>query len=147
MHEYLATIYYWLKAAHILFVIFWMAGLFMLPRQLVYMHASAPGSEEEALWARRSRQLGKVILAPSLVIVWVVGLLLAITIGAWDQGWFHAKLLLVVLLSGYHGWMTGLARKMGAGARPLSEKQLRIVNEIPGIVAALVVVLVVVKPF
>lgn len=147
MFEFLGTIYYWLKAAHILFVIFWMAGLFILPRQLVYMHASEPGSDEEALWANRSRQLGKVILGPSMAIVWIVGLLLATAIGAWDQGWFHAKLLLVAILSGYHGWMAGLARKMAAGKRPLSEKQLRIVNEVPGIIAALVVVLVVVKPF
>lgn len=147
MHEFLAMIYYWLKAGHILFVIFWMAGLFMLPRQLVYMHAAPPGSAEEALWATRSRTLGKVILNPSLIAVWVLGLLLAGSIGAWDQGWFHAKLALVIVLSGYHGWMAGLARRMGRGERPLTEQHLRMVNEVPGVAAALIVVLVVVKPF
>ena len=140
-------IYYWLKAGHIIFVIFWMAGLFMLPRQLIYMHAAAAGSDEEALWARRSRLLGKVILGPSLIAVWILGLSLAMTIGAWMQGWFLAKLVLVLGLSAYHGWMAVIARKMAGGERPLTERTLRLVNEVPGIAAALIVVLVVVKPF
>ncbi|MGD9471536.1 MAG: CopD family protein [Novosphingobium sp.] len=147
MNEVLSMIYYWLKAGHIIFVIFWMAGLFMLPRQLIYMHGAAPGSEEEALWARRSRLLGKVILGPSLIAVWGLGLVLAATIGAWTQGWFLAKFLLVLGLSAYHGWMAATARKMAAGERPLAERTLRLVNEVPGIAAALIVVLVVVKPF
>ena len=147
MNEVLSMIYYWLKAGHIIFVIFWMAGLFMLPRQLIYMHGAAPGSEEEALWARRSRLLGKVILGPSLIAVWGLGLVLAATIGAWTQGWFLAKFLLVLGRSAYHGWMVATARKMAAGERPLAERTLRLVNEVPGIAAALIVVLVVVKPF
>lgn len=139
--------YVWLKAGHLIFVIFWMAGLFILPRQLVYMHAAAAGSNEEALWARRTRTLSKVILIPSIVLVWVLGILLAFSIGAWDQGWLHAKLLLVLLLSGYHGWMVSLARKMAAGERPMSERRLRLFNEVPAVAVALIVVLVVVKPF
>ena len=147
MHEFLSTIYYWLKAGHLIFVIFWMAGLFMLPRQMVYMHESAPGSAEEALWAKRSGLLRKVILTPSLIAVWVFGLLLAYSIGAFSQGWFHAKFLLVILLSGYHGWMVANAKKMARGERPLSEKTLRLVNEVPGVAAVLIVILVVIKPF
>jgi putative membrane protein len=147
METALAPLYPWLKAAHLTFVIFWMAGLFMLPRFLVYMAPTAPGSPEEAAWHARNLRLGKIILGPSLVVVWLLGLALAVVIGAWDQGWFHAKLLLVVLLSGYHGWMAANARKMGAGARPLSERTLRLVNEVPGVATALIVVLVIVKPF
>ena len=147
MQEVLATIYYWLKAGHIIFMIFWMAGLFMLPRQMIYMMGSAPGSEEEALWAKRSGLLRKVILTPSLIAVWVFGLLLAYSIGAFTQGWFHAKLLLVILLTGYHGWMVANSKKMARGERPLSEKTLRLVNEVPGVAAVLIVILVVIKPF
>ena len=147
MHEFLLMIFYWLKAGHLIFVIFWMAGLFMLPRQLVYMHDSAPGSAEEALWAKRSGLLRKVILTPSMIAVWVFGLLLAYSSGAFAQGWFHAKLLLVILLTGYHGWMVANAKKMARGERPLSEKTLRIVNEVPGVAAVLIVILVVIKPF
>jgi putative membrane protein len=147
MEQVLATLYYWMKAGHIIFVIFWMAGLFMAPRQLVYMHAAAPGSDEEALWLKRSKTLRAMILTPSLIVVWVLGLLLAYTIGAFSQGWFHAKLAIVLLLTVYHMWIVRTGRKMGAGERPLSEKQLRLWGEVPAIAVALIVVLVIVKPF
>ncbi|MEW4449351.1 CopD family protein [Qipengyuania sp. JC766] len=137
----------WLTAGHIIFVIFWMAGLFMLPRQLVYMHPSAPGSEEEALWAGRSALLRKMILTPSLIIVWTFGLLMMVAIGAYTMGWFHAKLLLVLALSGYHGWMVVQAKKMARGERPLTDRQLRLWGEVPAVAAALIVILAVVKPF
>ena len=140
-------LYYWLKAGHIIFMVFWMAGLFILPRQLVYMHATAPGSAEESLWAQRTRQLSKIILLPSIIVVWVLGLALSFSIGAWDQGWFHAKLLLVLILSGYHGYMVALSKKMARGERPIEEKRLRLIGEAPAILLALIVVLVVVKPF
>lgn len=147
MQDVLASTYLWLRAGHIIFVIFWMAGLFILPRQLVYMHAAAPGSAEEALWVERTGQLRRMILTPSIIVVWLLGLALAVAIGAWDQGWFHTKLLLVLLLSGYHGWMIATAKKMAAGARPFPEKTLRMLNEVPAIAVALIVVLAVVKPF
>ena len=140
-------IYLWLKAGHIIFVVFWLAGLFMLPRQMIYMHPAAPGSDEEALWAKRTGLLRKIILTPSLVVVWVLGLALAYVQGVWGESWLHAKLLLVVLLTAYHGIMVGKAKKMARGDRPLSEKQLRMWGEAPGILLALIVVLVVVKPF
>lgn len=139
--------YYWLKAGHIIFMVFWMAGLFMLPRHMIYLHGAAPDSEEAALWAKRMGLLRKVILTPSLIVVWVLGLLLAQSIGAWGQGWFHAKLLFVVALTAFHGIMIARSKKMIAGERPMSEKQLRIWGEFPGIALAIIVVLVVVKPF
>jgi putative membrane protein len=147
MQDMLAMTYLWLKAGHLIFVIFWMAGLFMLPRYFVYHQESAPGSPEEALWVERERKLLKIILVPSIGLVWLFGLALAFTIGAWDQGWFHAKLLLVLGLSGYHGWLAGYARKLARGERPLEGKALRLLNEVPGVAAALIVVLAVVKPF
>ena len=139
--------YLWLKAGHIIFMVFWLAGLFMLPRQMIYLHPASPGSDESALWAKRMGLLRKVILAPSLIVVWVLGLLLAMTIGAWDQGWFHAKLLFVLLLTAFHGIMVARSKKMIAGDRPMSEKQLRMWGEFPGIMLAIIVILAIVKPF
>ncbi|GGD59916.1 CopD family protein [Croceicoccus mobilis] len=147
MQEVLDVLYLWLKTGHIVFVVFWMAGLFMLPRQMIYMHPAAPGSDEEALWAKRSRLLGKIILGPSLIVVWVLGIALAFSLNAWGDGWLHAKLLLVVALSGFHGFLAANAKKMARGERPLSEKQLRMWGEVPGILLVLIVALVVVKPF
>jgi putative membrane protein len=137
----------WLKAAHIIFVIFWMAGLFMLPRFLVYHQEATVGSPEDALWAERERRLIRIILNPSMVLVWALGLTLAVQTGAFDQGWLHAKLLLVLALSGLHGWMSAYARKLARGERTLSGRALRLINEVPGLAAAVIVVLVVLKPF
>lgn len=138
--------YLWLKAGHIIFVIFWMAGLFMLPRYFIYHQESDVGSPEDAKWIDRERKLLKIILNPSIIVVWVLGILLATTQHLWGEPWLHAKLFLVLLLSGYHGWMAGYAKKLARGERPLRDKQLRLLNEVPGIVAALIVVLVIVRP-
>jgi len=141
------ALYPWVKAAHLIFVIFWIAGLFMLPRFLIYQVATAPGSAEDLAWVERIRRLRAIILNPSMILVWLLGLSLALDIGAFQMGWFHAKLLLVLLLSGYHGWAVGTAKKIAAGFRPASDKSLRLMNEVPGIATALIVILVIVKPF
>ena len=147
MTETLSVLYIWLKSAHIIFVIFWMAGLFMLPRFFVYHQESAVGSEEAAKWVDRESKLIKIILNPSIIIVWLVGLFLAWHIGAMGEGWFHAKLVFVLGLSGYHGWIVGYAKKLARGERKLTGKQLRLLNEVPSVAAAIIVILVVAKPF
>lgn len=139
--------YLWLKAGHIIFVIFWMAGLFMLPRYFVYHQETAPGSPDNAVWTDRERKLLKIILWPSLIVVWVLGLVLAWTTGAFAAGWLHAKLAVVLGLTGYHIWLAGYARSLAAGHRRLTGRRLRLLNEVPGVAAALIVVLVVVRPF
>lgn len=144
---YLGVAYLWVKAAHLIFVIFLMAGLFMMPRFFVYHQETVPGSPEDARWIERETKLLKIILNPSLVLVWLFGLMLMVEIGAWHFGWFHAKLLFVLGLSAYHGWIAGYAKKLARGERPLQDRQLRLLNEVPGIVVAVVVVLVIVKPF
>ena len=147
MYEALSMLYLWLKAAHIIFVIFWMAGLFMLPRFFVYHQEAAVESAEAALWVDREAKLRRIILTPALVVVWLLGLVLAVQVGAFSQGWFHAKLLLVILLTGYHGWMVAYSKKLARGERRMTGKTLRLVNEVPGIAAALIVILAIVKPF
>lgn len=144
---FLGTAVLWVKAAHVIFVIFLIAGLFMLPRFFVYHHQCPVGSPEDALWIEREKRLIKIILNPSLILVWVFGLALAFNLGSFSQGWFHGKLLLVLALSGYHGWCVGYAKKLARGLRPLSEKKLRLLNEVPGVATALIVVLVIAKPF
>ncbi len=144
---YLGAAYLWVKAAHLIFVIFLMAGLFMMPRFFVYHHQCAVGSEEDRKWIDRERRLLKIILNPSLILVWVFGLMLMVEIGAWSFGWFHLKLLFVLGLSAYHGWIASYTKKLAMGLRPLTERRLRLLNEIPGVAAAVIVVAVIVKPF
>lgn len=143
----LGVTYLWLKAGHVIFVIFWMAGLFMLPRYFVYHQESAPGSPESALWVTRERKLLRIILWPSLALVWLLGLALASTTGAFAQAWFHAKLALVLALTAYHVWLAGYATALARGERTLSGKRLRLLNEVPGVATALIVILVIVQPF
>ena len=143
----LAVLYPWLKAAHIIFVIFWIAGLFMLPRYYVYHQEAPAGSEEEKRWLERERKLRNIIITPAMILVWILGLSLAFIVDAWSQGWFYAKLAMVIALSAYHGWMVGYGKKLASGQRPASGKALRIMNEVPGIATAIIVILVIVKPF
>jgi putative membrane protein len=139
--------YAWIKAGHVIFVIFWIAGMFMLPRYYVYHQESPPGSAEEKRWIDRERKLRKIIITPAMVLVWLFGLTLAWITGAWSEGWFHAKFAAVVVLSAYHGWLIGYGKKLERGERPLSGKALRIANELPGLATVLIVVLVIVRPF
>ena len=143
----LSLTYAWIKAAHVIFVIFWIAGLFMLPRYYVYHQEAAPGSPEEKRWIERERKLRNIIITPAMAMVWIFGLALAYTVDAWSQGWFHAKFAIVLLLSAYHGYMVGYGKKLARGERPVSGKALRIMNEVPGVAAVIIVILVIIKPF
>ena len=139
--------YLWLKAGHIIFVIFWMAGLFMLPRFLVYHQEAAPDSPENAVWIERERKLLRIVLWPSLIVVWVLGLSLAWSRDLFGETWLHLKLALVLALTAYHVWLAGYAAALARGERKLTGRQLRALNEVPGVAAALIVILVVVRPF
>ena len=144
---FLGAAYLWVKAAHVTFVIFWMAGLFLLPRFYVYHHATTPGSAEDRAWIEREDRVRTIILTPAMIIVWVLGLLLAFHLNAFGQHWFSAKLALVVALTAYQGWLGIYGKRLADGKRPLENRTLRIMNEVPGIAAALIVVLVIVRPF
>ena len=144
---FLGAAYPWVRAAHVTFVIFWMAGLFLLPRFYVYHHATTPGSAEDRAWIEREDRARTIILMPAMIIVWLLGLALAIHTAAFHQGWFIAKFVLVVGLTGYQGWIAAYGRKLAQGMRPLENRTLRIMNEIPGVAAALIVVLAMVRPF
>jgi protoporphyrinogen IX oxidase len=147
MLEVLRLSYLWLKAGHIIFVIFWMAGLFILPRYLVHHQEALGRPAEAAAWAEREAKLRKMILTPSIVAVWLFGLALAHSQGWWSFGWLHAKIALVVLLSGYHGWAVGYSKKLAKGEGRLSSRTLRMVNEVPALAVVFIVFLVVLKPF
>jgi putative membrane protein len=151
MIGWLGGAYLWVEAAHVIFVISWMAGLFMLPRYLVYHQEAGVGTPEAERWIDREAKIRKIILTPSLIIVWILGLMLAANLGLFQGapglGWLHAKITIVVLLSGYHGWVVAYSKKLARGQPTLSGKQLRLLNEVPGLAAAIIVILVIVRPF
>lgn len=147
MIGFLGVAYPWVKAAHVTFIIFWIAGLFIVPRYYVHHHETTPGSAEDRAWTEREERARTIILAPAMILSWLLGLALALNIGAFSEGWFHAKLLLVILLSGYHGWAVSFGRKLAAGQRPLEGRTLRMLNEVPALFTILIVILVIVRPF
>lgn len=147
MIGWLGASYMPLKAAHVVITFFWIAGLFMLPRYLVHQASVAVGSPEDLNWRERTVRLRRIILTPSLILTWVLGLAVATSYGMAGAGWIHAKITLVVLLSGYQGWMVSVAKKMARGERPVAERTLRFVNEVPALFTILLVTLAVLKPF
>jgi putative membrane protein len=144
---FLGAAYLWVKAAHVTFVIFWIAGLFIVPRYYIHHQATTPGSAEDRAWIEREDRARTIILTPAMLIVWTLGLLLAVHLGAFGQHWFSAKLFFVLLLTAYQGWVGAYGRKLASGFRELEDKKLRLMNEVPGILTAIIVVLVIVKPF
>jgi len=140
-------LYPWLKAFHIIAVVAWMAALFYLPRLFVY-HAEAPaGSDRSETFKIMERRLLRMIAGPASIAVWILGLWLAYELDAWSQPWLHAKLLLVVLLTGFHHFCAAMVKKFAADANTRSAKFYRIVNEVPTLLLIGIVILVVVKPF
>jgi putative membrane protein len=144
---FLGAAYLWVKAAHITFVIFWIAGLFIVPRYYIHHQATTPGSAEDRAWIDREDRARTIILMPAMAIVWILGLVLGVHLGVFGPHWFSAKLLLVVILTGYQGWITAYGRKLAKGHREQNDRRLRLMNELPGILTALIVVLVIVRPF
>jgi putative membrane protein len=139
--------YMWIKAAHVVAIISWMAGMLYLPRLFVYHCDATPGSElSETLKVMESRLL-RVIINPAMGLAWVLGLWLAWRGGFLMAGWFHAKLAFVILLSGFHGYLSAAVRTFADEKNSVPARRWRLLNELPAVLMIAIVVLVVVKPF
>jgi putative membrane protein len=147
MREFLLTYVLWIKAFHIIAVIAWMAGMLYLPRLFVYHCETMPGSAESERFKVMERKLMKAIINPSMLATWLLGLTLAESIDAWGQGWFHAKLACVILLSALHGFQVRWLKDFARDANRHSQRFYRIVNEVPAVLLIAIVIFVVVKPF
>ena len=139
--------YFWLKAFHIIAVISWMAGMLYLPRLFVYHCGAEPGSVQSETFKVMERKLLRLIINPAMIAVWILGLWLAHETGFFKSGWLHAKLLLVIVLSGYHGFLVRWMKDFAADRNQRSAKFYRIANEIPAVLMVGIVILAVVKPF
>jgi putative membrane protein len=138
----------YIKAFHIIAVIAWMAGLLYLPRLLVYHAASEAGSPQAETFKVMERRLLRFITTPAMVAAWIFGLILAFSVVDWAHaGWFHAKLLLVLILSGFTGVLAKWTREFAADRNTHSQRFYRIANEVPTLLMIAIVILAVVKPF
>jgi protoporphyrinogen IX oxidase len=138
----------YIKAFHIIAVIAWMAGLLYLPRLFVYHAASETGSAQAETFKIMERRLLRFITTPAMVAAWIFGLILAFSVVDWAHaGWFHAKLLLVLILSGFTGVLAKWTREFAADRNTRSQRFYRIANEVPTLLMIAIVILAVVKPF
>jgi putative membrane protein len=139
--------YEWIKAFHVLAVISWMAGMLYLPRLMVYHAESAVGSIQSETFKIMERRLLKGIINPAMIVTWVLGLYLAWAGFGFKGGWLHGKILLVIMLSGIHGYLVGRVRDFANDRNAKSARFYRIINEVPAVLMVGIVILVVVKPF
>ena len=137
----------WIKAFHVIAVIAWMSGMLYLPRLFVYHTETIPGSESSERFKVMERKLLKGIVNPSMVAVWILGPLLAWLTSAYLDLWLQIKFVLVVILSGMHGFFVRCWRDFEADRNTRSARFYRIVNEVPALLMVAIVILVVVKPF
>jgi putative membrane protein len=140
-------VYEWIKALHIIAVISWMAGMLYLPRLFVYHCEAEVGSKQSETFKLMERRLLKAIINPAMTVTWLAGLYLACA-GHWfSAGWLHGKLVLVVMLSGVHGFFARCVKDFAADRNPRSQKFYRGINEVPMVLMVGIVILVVIKPF
>ncbi len=139
--------YLWLKAVHVLAIISWMVGLLYLPRLFVYHVEAGVGSQQAATFQVMERRLMKAIMLPAIVVVWATGIWLMIQGGWVKAGWLHWKIMLVLALSGLHGYLSVERKKLAAGTSRRSSRDFRILNEVPTLLLIGIVILVIVKPF
>ncbi len=138
----------WITVIHILAVISWMAGLFYLPRLFVYHSDVVPGSEASELFRVMERRLLKAIMRPAALVTLVSGIILWWIAGfSVTETWLLVKLLAVLLLVGFHGFLEACVKRFARDLRPYSSRQFRVLNEVPTILLIVIVVMVVVKPF
>lgn len=140
--------YLWLKAIHIISIVTWMAGIFYLPRLFVYHSYEEVGSKTSETFKVMEYKLLKFIMTPSMIVAWIFGTLLVLAIDIdWSQGWFHVKLLMVILMSAFHGWCARQTRIFAHDKNQHNHKYFRIMNEVPTIIFLVIIIMVVVKPF
>jgi len=147
MTEFLTGGYLWFKAIHVIAMIAWMAALLYLPRLYVYHCETEVGSAESERFKVMERKLLRGIMNPSMIAAWIFGLITAWSAALWSDGWFHAKLLLVVILTVMHMAYARWRRLLAADRREHSGRFYRIMNEVPAVLMIAIVILVVVKPF
>lgn len=141
--------YEWVKAFHVISVIAWMAGMMYLPRLFVYHAQSEVGSDKSETFKVMERKLYRGIITPAMIATWIFGLWLAFGFGIVDfsMGWMWLKAAMVIALSGVHGWYGGLLRKFQNDQNTRLHTFYRAINEIPFVIAVVIVIAVIVKPF
>ena len=149
MEGFLGGAYLWIKALHIIAVIAWMAGMLYLPRLFVYHAEAAPLSDLDETLKIMERRLLRGIVNPAMIVALVLGILLFLNRGEgiWQEGWWHVKLLMLVVMFAIHGFLSRWRRAFAEGKNPHSARFYRWINEAPAVLMVVIVLMAVAKPF
>jgi putative membrane protein len=147
MTMFLSNNILWIKALHVISVIAWMSGMFYLPRLFVYHTETQPGSAQSERFKVMERRLLRAIINPSMIATWVFGLTLAWLTAAYKEHWLQMKFLLVIAMSGLHGYFAGRVKAFAQDRNDKPARFYRILNEVPPILMVFIVILVIVQPF
>lgn len=149
MIDFLSEYYLTIKALHLIFVTFWMAGMFYLPRLYVYHTKAKPGSDLDLTLQVMEKRLLKIIINPMIflslffcVLLWLIP-----GVGLGSGYWSCVKLILVFFLLAYHGFLSYYRKRFILNQNTYTDKFFRLINEIPPILFIIIVFLVVLKPF
>ncbi|POF32904.1 protoporphyrinogen oxidase HemJ [Roseibium marinum] len=140
-------LFLWIKSLHVVAIIAWMAGMFYLPRLFVYHADAEVGSVQSETFKVMERRLLKAIINPSMIAAWIFGLWMAYELDVWRDGWFHAKLALVIVMSGVHGYLSRCVKTFARDENTRPARFYRILNEVPTVLMIGIVILVIGKPF
>ena len=141
------NLYLTLKAVHVIAVISWMVGLLYLPRLFVY-HVENNSAESSKIFKVMEKRLMKIIMNPAMIVTWLSGLSVLWILGFNNifSLWLSIKFLFVIVLSGYHGFLSKCLKDFESDKNKRSSKFFRIINEIPTIILIIIVFLVIFKP-
>lgn len=148
MIDALGPFYLFIKWIHILAVISWMAGIFYLPRLFVHHVESAPDNAYP-VFEMMEEKLLRIIMTPAMIVTWLTGILIALSpaVDLSSDFWLHAKFLMVIAMSAFHGFCGKWRKQLAAGTCTHSGRFFRIMNEVPTVLLLVIVGLVVFKPF
>ena len=146
--EWLAVLYPWTKAFHVISMVAWMAGMFYLPRLFVYHCELQPGSAESERFKVMEYRLLRQIINPAMIATWTFGVMLVLTPGIvdWSAPWWYVKLTAVLLMSGFHGAMSKWRRLFMEDRNTKSHRFSRMANEVPTLLLVAIVIMVIVRP-
>lgn len=150
MFSIMTDMYPWIKALHVISMIAWMAGLFYLPRLYVYHTMVAVGTPESERFKIMERRLLKQIANPAMIATWTFGMLLVMTPGVivWSEDiWWLIKLVMVLLMSGYHGALSKWRLEFLEDRNKRNHRFYRLANEVPTLLMVIIVLMAIVKPF
>jgi len=148
MTDFLFIAYPWIKALHIMAVISWMAGLFYLPRVMVYyVERAVPGDVVDVTFQVMESKLLRVVMNPAMIATWFFGGLLVVTPGIvdWAMVWPWLKGGSVLIMTWFHHWLSLRRKDFEMGQNSLTGRQYRLMNEVPTILMIVIVLSVIIK--